>query len=498
MKPHIRTLIHGIGRYVPVRHRYVFTRNDRLRLRVWAPFIGAGVCFAVAGFVSVVQPHISTGGGQATSIAAYINTDRTSTTMPEERLASSQKRLQRYGDAASAETAAIAEEPADAAPKITQIEVDSGDTLAGVLRRAGLDGAQTYQAVKAIEEHYDPRHIRPGQKLEVRFDPRDQAGSEYDFSSLVLEIDRLKSVSLTRNDEGGFVSDIEETEVVTRKRTGRAEIETSLSGSAAKAGIPASVIARTIQIYSWSVDFQRDIRRGDLVEVMYERTETPDGDLVRGGEVLYARLNVNGRDIPVYRFETRDGRIDYYTPEGNSIRRILMSTPIDGARLSSGFGMRRHPISGYNRMHRGLDFAAPTGTPIYAAGDGVVEKAAYWGAYGNYVRIRHNSTLKTAYAHLHNFARGITSGTRVTQGQVIGYVGTTGRSTGPHLHYEVHVNGEQVNPRGVDIPQGDQLEGTDLANFKRHVKQMREEYIALSDGRKYAGGAAASTSSHVR
>jgi murein DD-endopeptidase MepM/ murein hydrolase activator NlpD len=192
------------------------------------------------------------------------------------------------------------------------------------------------------------------------------------------------------------------------------------------------------------------------------------------GDIKYARLITADNDIALYRYEDNDGNVDYFDRNGKSTKNSLMKTPVDGARMSSGYGMRRHPVLGYDKMHKGVDFAAPTGTPIYAAGDGVVEKAARWGGYGNYVKIRHNSSLKTAYAHMHSIK--VKAGTRVKQGQIIGTVGTTGRSTGPHLHYEVLMGGKQVDPRGVNVPVGEELRGASLKKFKDTIGVYEVEF----------------------
>ena len=317
---------------------------------------------------------------------------------------------------------------------------------------------------------------------------KSEGEDERSFKSLVMKVDPVKSVLVEKTDDETFTSELQEKELVKREYAYSTDIETSLYGSAARAGIPPQIIAEMIRIYSWNVDFQRDIRSGDKIEVLYEVQETEDGDYARYGEVLYANLSVGGTPVPIYRYEMKDGRVDYFQPDGFSVRKTLMKTPVDGARLSSGFGMRKHPVLGYNKMHKGLDFAAPTGTPIYAAGDGVVEYAGRFSSYGNYVRIRHNSKLKTAYAHMHKFASGVSVGKRVNQGDVIGYIGTTGRSTGPHLHYEVHVNNSQVNPRSVDLPTGEQLTGEEKKKFEGVMASLNQQYAALSKGLKFAGG----------
>lgn len=364
---------------------------------------------------------------------------------------------------------------APATPQEKTIKIGSGDTLTGVLSKAGLSSTESYAVVEAVKKHVNLRNLKPGQVLNIKFDPaRDPAHqSGYQFASMNMAVDQLRTLSVARDESGeGFRTDMHEREVHKQHYVRDAEIEVSVFGSAAKAGIPQAVVSEAIRIYSWHVDFQRDIRQGDRLQVMYEQYETEDGIKVKTGNVVYAKLTVAGVDIPIYRYEMGDGRVDYFLESGKSIRKTLMKTPIDGARMSSGYGMRRHPIQGYNKMHKGIDFAAPTGTPIYAAGDGVVEMAGRKGGYGNYLRIRHNSQLKTAYAHLSRFAKGMSSGKRVRQGEVIGYVGSTGASTGPHLHYEVLVNGAHVNPRGLNLPTGEILEAQQLRLFQAHVREI--------------------------
>jgi murein DD-endopeptidase MepM/ murein hydrolase activator NlpD len=296
-----------------------------------------------------------------------------------------------------------------------------------------------------------------------------------------MPINATQSVSLQKTADGEFQTAMVKKPVITRTYARSARIETSLYGSALKAGIPAEVIAYLIKTYSYNVDFQRDIRHGDLIQVMYTQDETKDGDFVKAGNMLYARLVIDGRDVAIYRFE-HDGGVSYYTADGKSIRNILMRTPIDGARISSRFGMRFHPVLGYTRMHKGIDFAAPIGTPIYAAGDGVVERCNHFSSYGNYIKIRHNRSTETAYAHISRFAKGMHKGEHVHQGEVIAYVGETGRATGPHLHYEVLIHGKQVNPATVSLAQADPLRGKTLSAFKAHVGKINQQFSVLNGG----------------
>ena len=243
------------------------------------------------------------------------------------------------------------------------------------------------------------------------------------------------------------------------------QIKNNLYASAIQSGIEPNVIVEFARIFGFEVDFQRDIRKNDWFEILYERFED-DNDIVKDtGKIIYAAMYVNGREIILYNFN--DGIEDgHYDIKGRSIVKSLMKTPINGARLSSSFGMRKHPILGFNKMHRGTDFAAPTGTPIMASGSGTVTRARWCGGGGNCVKIKHNSTYQTVYAHMKNFAKGIKEGKKVKQGQIIGYVGSTGMSTGPHLHYEVIVNGKKVNSQKLKLPSGKILKGSVRENFE--------------------------------
>lgn len=257
------------------------------------------------------------------------------------------------------------------------------------------------------------------------------------------------------------------------------EITSSLYGAAEKAGMGARDIQRLSNLFRYIIDFQRDLRKGDRFEVLFEKDET--GALA---DILYAKLTNRGSEIALYRGQNEFNELGYYDATGRSNKRALMRTPIIGGRLSSSYGMRRHPILGYDKMHRGVDFAAPKGTPILAAGDGVVDYAGWRGAYGKYIRIRHNGEYKTAYAHLSRFASNVKSGRRVKQGEVIGYVGSTGRSTGPHLHFEIIENGSRINPMQVaDFGSINGLTGPELSKFKAQVAKIEVAIGLLSESR---------------
>ena len=239
----------------------------------------------------------------------------------------------------------------------------------------------------------------------------------------------------------------------------------NLYNSAVSSGVEPNVIVEFARIFGFEVDFQRDIRKGDWFEILYEKFEDDNNKVRDTGKIIYASMYVNGEEINLYNFKYKNEE-DYYDIKGKSITKSLMKTPINGARLSSSFGMRKHPILGYNKMHRGTDFAAPSGTPIMASGSGTVTRARWCGGGGNCVKIKHNSTYETIYAHMKAFAKGIKEGRKVKQGQIIGYVGSTGLSTGPHLHYEVVVNGKKVNSQKLKLPSGKTLKGEERKQFE--------------------------------
>lgn len=369
--------------------------------------------------------------------------------------------------------------PAAAEPMRHTLAVARGDTLMTLLTDADVPRDDAHGAIEALRELFDPRSLQVGQEVTVLFEPR--RGGAKRFVGLEIAPDAVRSVSVARGGEGYETSENQKA-VQRLPAAGEGEIQSSLFEAGSKAGVPISVMMAVIRAYSHEVDFQRDLQPGDRFAVLYERIVTEDGRDAGEGELLYATLVLSGRELPIYRFKDRDGRIDYFNREGESIRRALLRTPVDGVRITSGFGMRKHPILGYSKMHKGVDFGAPTGTPIYAAGDGTVEEAGSKGAYGQYVRIRHNNEISTAYAHLSRFAKGMRRGARVQQGDVIAYVGSTGRSTGPHLHYEVLKRGQQIDPRSIDLPTGQKLDGRDLREFQQAVRGIERQFEQARGG----------------
>ena len=344
--------------------------------------------------------------------------------------------------------------------KLRSLKVRNGDTLMSLMLAAGIGREDAHGAVSALRSVYDPKDLRVGQRVRLTISPEDS------LTEIALDPSVVRRVAVRRDGDTSFKAFEVQRRLTRQLSIANGEIQSSLYKAATRTGVPVSVLAELVRIYSWDVDFQREIQPGDRFEVAYEQFVDEDGNLVRYGDVIYATLSLSGEKKPLYRFETAQGIVDYFDDKGHSARRSLMRTPIDGARLSSGFGQRRHPVLGYTRMHRGVDFAAPSGTPIYAAGDGVVAYRGRKGGYGNYIQIRHTGNYNTAYAHLSGFKSGVNLGSRVHQGQVIGYVGTTGRSTGPHLHYEILVSGAQVNPLTVKMPTGTKLDARAFARFQ--------------------------------
>jgi murein DD-endopeptidase MepM/ murein hydrolase activator NlpD len=359
----------------------------------------------------------------------------------------------------------LASIPPQAAPepdpdKKQNLKVRRGDTLMSIMLSAGVGRDEANNAVSALRTVYNPKDLRVGQRIHLTMSKDDG------LKEMRLDPSVIRQIAVRRDNATSFRAFETQRTLTRRVDFAQGVIKSSLYKAAVKQDVPLSVLGELIRVYSWDVDFQREIQSGDRFEVAYERFVDDEGDVVRHGEVIYARLNLSGDQKALYRFESRPGKIDYFDEKGRSAKRPLLRTPIDGARLSSRFGKRRHPVLGYTKMHRGVDFAAATGTPIFAAGDGVISYRGRKGGYGKYVRIRHAGGYNTAYAHMSRFRKDVTLGSRVRQGQVIGYVGTTGRSTGPHLHYEILAGGRQVNPLTVKMPSGIKLGKKTFAKFQ--------------------------------
>jgi murein DD-endopeptidase MepM/ murein hydrolase activator NlpD len=374
--------------------------------------------------------------------------------------------------------------------------LESGDTLAGALEDAGISANDANAAIAALANVYNPRNLRSGQSFELTFAPGGEAEQSADQTNLtdmssdgeyggslantqpattepiaqLLSITFSPSIehdiTVTRTADGSFAANDAVKQLVPHIHRAGATINSSLYLSAMQAGIPADVVVQMIRMFSYKVDFQRDIRPGDSYEVFYDYYYTPQGQPAKEGNISYAMMRLGGREIALYRYQPDPNQpADYFDAHGQSAKGMLMKTPVDGARLTSGFGMRFHPILGYSRMHKGVDFGVPIGTPVMAAGAGIITFMGWESGYGKFVLINNGNGYSTGYGHLSRFAPGLHKGSRVRQAQVIASSGMTGMATGPHLHYEIRINGNQVNPLKVKMAQGRKLAGRELRDY---------------------------------
>ncbi len=336
-----------------------------------------------------------------------------------------------------------------------------GETFDNILKKYDLKDTEIEEIKKNISKKININKLDTEQRIEFTIDQANSQIKEFTF-----QISNTEKIYLVRNTG---TKKFEQKILLTKLKKDIVYKENlilqSLYKSAVDQKIPANIIIEFARIYGFQVDFQRDIRKKDSFQIMYEAFENDNGKTIETGKILYANLKLSGQENPLYYFD-KEGSKGHYDQNGKSVKKALMKTPINGARLSSPFGMRKHPIDGFNKMHKGTDFAAPLGTPIMASGDGIIKKAGWCGGGGNCVVIKHNSTYTTVYAHMSKFAKGIKSGLRVKQAQVIGYVGSTGKSTGPHLHYEVIVNGKKINSQKLKLPSGKILKGNEREIFE--------------------------------
>jgi murein DD-endopeptidase MepM/ murein hydrolase activator NlpD len=366
---------------------------------------------------------------------------------------------------------------ADEGPYDETLTITEGDTLASILNRIGIPSSEAHEAITALSSVFNPKDLKIDQEVYVVYDLHSD-GETYTLKFLRLRADIDYDVELVRTGGGLFQATKYKKELKHDYVNVEGDIKISLYADALKAGASPKMLYDMIKAFSFDVDFQRDIQPGAQFSLFYDSYKDEESGLERPGELLYAKLLLEGTPYEVYRFQAPGDVPGYYTTTGEAVRKALLKTPIDGARINSGFGNRKHPILGYTKMHKGVDFAAPRGTPIMAAGDGIVEKCGPYSSYGNYICIRHNGSTKTAYAHLSRYAKGVHNGTKVRQGQVIGFVGATGRTTGPHLHFELIQNGKHVNPQKVTQFPATKLTGKALIAFKAFIdkiKKMKKE-----------------------
>ncbi len=340
-------------------------------------------------------------------------------------------------------------------------KIKSGETFDKILNNYSINKEE----IKAIKENLTKKininKLKTNQKIQITIDQTNNKIKEF-----IFQISNTEKVYLSKNSEDTKFDKKILTIKLDKKIIYKENIILqSLYKAATDQKIPPNTIIEFARIYGFQVDFQRDIRKEDKFQILYEVFIDKNKKVIETGEILYANLKLSGQDNSLYYFD-KENLEGHYDKNGKSVQKALMKTPINGARLSSSFGMRKHPIDGFNKMHKGTDFAAPMGTPIMASGNGIIKKAGWCGGGGNCVKIRHNSTYQTVYAHMSKFARGIKNGVRVKQGQTIGYVGSTGKSTGPHLHYEVIVNGKKVNSQSLKLPSGKVLKGKNRELFE--------------------------------
>jgi murein DD-endopeptidase MepM/ murein hydrolase activator NlpD len=359
-----------------------------------------------------------------------------------------------------------------------------GETLEGAVLRAGVAPAEAHLAVEMLAKAMDTVHVKAGMLVDAAIArPRSNSG-EARLIGLSLRTGPATAITLSRSFDGALR--LRELDEKIRDETTVADgaIEGSLYESAARIGATPSVTAEVAKLFSHKIDFQRDIQPGDAFKLVFDRKVTEAGRTIEAGELQYAELH----GVKFYRF-ARGNDVEYFDEFGKNIKGFLLHTPVDGAHITSLFGMRKHPVLGYTRAHQGIDFGAGTGTPILAAGDGVVVEARPWGGYGNWLRIRHSAGWDTGYGHISRYANGVRPGVHVHQGQVVAYVGATGLATGPHLHYEIWKNGQRVNPIGAKVPQGTELAGGELARFheqKAHIDSLlnaKGQALAAADVR---------------
>jgi murein DD-endopeptidase MepM/ murein hydrolase activator NlpD len=379
-------------------------------------------------------------------------------------------------------TLTSADQLADTRAEEQKIRIRRDDTLVGLLNRIGVSREEANQAVFAASELLDMKRVRAGDTVTAWIE-RGPSQSDVRLMGLSLRPEAERQILIARTTAGDWRSHELRARLTPGVRRIEGVVQESIYTAALANGAGDQQVVDFAGIFGYDIDFQREIRTGDAFEIFYEVYADERGMPVKSGEVLFADFKGAALTKRFYRYTpSDDGNVDYFDETGQSAKKFLMKTPINGARLSSSFGNRRHPILGYDRLHKGTDFAAPRGTPIFAAGHGVIDRIGPNGAYGNFIRIRHANGYDTAYAHLNGFAKGMKRGARVRQGQVIGYVGTTGRSTGPHLHYEVYVNGRPVNAMSLKLPTGRKLEGEQLEAFLSERDRIEALRLELDSG----------------
>ena len=362
-----------------------------------------------------------------------------------------------------------------------ELKVRNGDSIQRILYDQKISPSDVNNVINALRREYNIGTLRNDQKVYLII-KREKNGNF--VSRLTVNIDNITSVHVFLNKDNVYETK-RVTKILTKKNhLVETTIDRGIYRTAKQSGIENSIVAQFARLYGFEVDFQRDLKKNDKIKIFYERYLDDDGVPQRTGNIIYSEITNVERNIILYRYEYPNGSIAYFTPEGKSIEKSLMRTPINGAKLSSRYGFRIHPILGYNQMHQGTDFAAPIGTPVMASGAGTVEYSGWKGGYGKFISIRHSPVYQTNYAHLQDYAKGMRRGAKVQQGQVIGYLGSTGSSTGPHLHYEVVVNGKKENSQTLKLPSAAPLEGNNKNLFEIQKRNIDNLILESSNKKK--------------
>jgi len=345
-------------------------------------------------------------------------------------------------------------------------EIKKGDSIQKILKKLKVKNTEIQTVINQYKKYSNPNQLLTGNRIEIIVE-KNLSKNDNSVIKFSVPISRSTTIQIAKDDLGKIRSEKIITKLYTKKIIAENIIKNNLYKSAVEANINPNTIIEFARIFGFEIDFQRDIRKNDYFRILFYQYVDENGEFVKNGSILYAHMSVNNREITLYKFGD-DKSYNYFDINGKSVEKALMKTPINGARLSSSFGMRKHPILGFNKMHKGTDFAAPSGTPIMASGTGTITLAKWCGGGGNCIKIKHNSTYETIYAHMKSFAKGMRSGKKVKQGQIIGYVGSTGQSTGPHLHYVVIINGKRVNSQKLKLPSGKTLKGNERQLFEIH------------------------------
>ncbi|MDC7684758.1 peptidoglycan DD-metalloendopeptidase family protein [Asticcacaulis sp. BYS171W] len=392
------------------------------------------------------------------------------------------------------ETRALAEaaaRPGFAQPTNVQIMLRAGETLSQALTRSGVSSKEAQDAVALLSQAFDVVNLNKGMSVQAAIARPEEGRKPAQLLGLTVRTGPAKQLTLTTSHDGTMRLRALEESVRDERRVAIGTIDGSLITSATALGATPNVTGQVLKLFAHKIDFERDIKAGDTFKLVFDRKVTESGRVVESGNLLYAEINAKGGVTRFYSYKRKgDKDAQFFDEAGKNIKGFLLATPVAAARTSSGFGMRRHPIQGFMKMHTGIDFAAGTGTPIYAAGDGVVADAKWWGGYGRWVRIAHNKDWATGYAHMSQIR--VRPGQMVRQGDLIGYVGSTGNSTGPHLHFEVWYKNHPMNPKDAKVPQGTILAGNDLVVFNARKHEI-DSMIAMADQKRTQDNAASQT-----